>query len=280
MLVQELRFEIAQALMPTIGMRRASLAVMERKAESDASFVNESEIDEFILSNPLYEASVGQLLWLPPGLNPAALSVRVGEDWLIDFRRATSEWATTNSWLAADEPWAAVGSGTDKPTDTKVLWTPGQQLIRSRFSAAPTTLGYAHRLIREGRELTELSWRQLEELVADLLDAEGWSVQLTPPTADGGADVLAARDDAAIGPILTVWQAKKYKQHKVQISTIRELITVREDVQASKAFVVTTSSLTKGSLSRIAQERFRLGAVQGPDLRFWVRRVLDNVKTA
>ena len=113
--------------------------------------------------------------------------------------------------------------------------------------------------------------------MADLLDADGWSVQLTPPSGDGGVDVLAARDDPVIGPILTVWQAKRYAPHrKIGIETIRELITVREDQHASKAFIVTTSTLTTGALSRVNQERYKLGAVQGPDLSFWVKRIAES----
>ena len=274
MLVQELRGEIAHALNPGIEVRRASLLVMGRDAGDSSTLVSEPEVDEFLLSNPLYESSVVQLLWLPPGLNPAAVSVRVEEDWLARFRNATLEWAETNSWLGADEPWAASGLGTSRPTETHVLWAPGQALLPSAFSSAPTTLTIATRLIRDGRELTELSWRQLEKLVAELLSSEGWSVRLTPERGDGGVDVFATREESTVGSILTVWQAKRYSAHqKVGIATIRELITVREDHQASKAFVVTTSTLTRGALSRIAQENYKLGVMEGPDLTFWVRRV-------
>ncbi len=159
--------------------------------------------------------------------------------------------------------------------ETKRLWVPGLPLISASFSLASTTIGVAARLLREGRDLVDLEPRDLETLVADLLDAEGWSVKLTPLTNDGGVDVFATREDQSIGPILTIWQAKKYALHrKVEIRTIRELITVREEKQASKAFVVTTSTLTGGALKRIEQERFKLGAIEGPDLRLWVRRVI------
>jgi hypothetical protein len=275
MLVQELRGEIAQQLASTIAIRRNSILAMGRKAEFDSPYlVSESEVDEFIVSNPLYEQTVVQLLWLPPGLNPAAVSVDVDDEWLASFRSATSQWMGTNSWLAADEPWAAVGLRSSQPFDTRELWTPGRALILANFSLAPATIRIAARLIEDERDLSDLSWRQFEELVADLLDAEGWTVRLTPLSGDGGVDVLAAREDSVVGPILTVWQAKKSSLHRrVGISTIRELITVREEQQASKAFIVTTSILTKGALYRFAQERYRLGAMQGPDLRSWVRRV-------
>jgi len=274
MLIQELRGEIGQALSSTIEIRRNSLLVMGRNIERESFLVSESEIDDFLISNPLYDQSVVQALLLPPGLNPASISINVGKVWLADFRQATSEWVGTNSWLGADEPWAPVGIQITRPSEPRELWIPNQPLIAKSFPSAPTTLAIATRLIREGKDLAELNWRQFEELIADLLDAEGWSVQLTSPIGDGGIDVLAARDDAVVGPILTVWQAKRYSKHrKVGISTIRELIAVRDEHQASKAFVVTTSSFTNGALMRIAQEHYKLGAVDGPDLAFWVRQV-------
>jgi hypothetical protein len=274
MLVQELRGEIAQALGPGISIRRSSLADMRRKSGGSSRLVDEFEVDEFLLSNPLYNASVVQLLWLPPGVNAAAIPVRVDGEWLAEFRRATKDWAGTNGWLAADEPWAVTGLPTSTPAETRELWRPGGVISPAAFWAAPTTLAVATRLLREGRDLAELPWRTFEELVADLLSAEGWIVRLTPEIGDGGVDVFAVRVDPVVGPILTVWQAKRYAPHrKVGIATIRELITVREEHQASKAFVATTSTLTEGAITRIAQEDFRLGAMQGPDLTSWVDRV-------
>ena len=276
-LIQELRGAIGQALNQTIAIRRASQLEMGRDEAIQSSSVTEDEVDEFLLANPLFDASVVQLLFLPPGMNPAAVSVSVNDDWLADFHRATSEWVETSSWLAADDPWVAVGPGAHTPTEAEELWIPGQPLLISKFSVAPTTFTIAERLLSDGRGLSALSWRELEVLLADLLDADGWSVQLTPPSGDGGVDVLAARDDPVIGPILTVWQAKRYAPHrKIGIETIRELITVREDQHASKAFIVTTSTLTTGALSRVNQERYKLGAVQGPDLSFWVKRIAES----
>jgi hypothetical protein len=276
MLVQELRSEIVLALLPGIAIRRASLASIGREAGDTSNLIRDDEVDEFLLSNPLYDVSVAQLLLPPPGVNAAALPVPTDQKWLEEFRRATLEWADTNSWLGADEPWAAVGLPTSTPTETRELWTPGDVLLPSAFSAAPTTLAVASRLLREGRDLTELLWRQLEELVADLLSADGWTVRLTPESGDGGVDVFAVRNDPAVGPILTVWQAKRYSPHrKVGIGTIRELIAVREEQQASKAFIATTSTLTQGALTRITQEHYRIGAMQGPDLASWVERVVD-----
>jgi hypothetical protein len=46
--------------------------------------------------------------------------------------------------------------------------------------------------VHQGRtSLHELSWRQLEEIVAELLKTYGLSVELTPKTRDGGRDIIA-----------------------------------------------------------------------------------------
>lgn len=276
MLVQELRHEIYMAIAPTIDMRRASISMSRQEIPNSSNLVEDKEVDEFLLSNPLYDQSVVQLLWLPPGVNPAAVNITIDDEWLNDFQVATHEWARNSSWLAGDDPWITVA--TQQTVDeTQVLWIPGKPLTVSSFSLAPTTLDVASRILREGRELTELNWRQLEELIADLLHSEGWSVTLTPPTHDGGVDVFAAREDPVIGPILTIWQAKKYQIHrKVQLSAIRELITVRDEHAASKGFIVTTSAFTSGALEKVTQDRHRMGAISGPDLEFWVRRIINE----
>lgn len=46
--------------------------------------------------------------------------------------------------------------------------------------------------------LRELSPRQFEELIADLLYRQGYKVDLTPSTRDGGLDMYAARSDRYI----------------------------------------------------------------------------------
>lgn len=160
------------------------------------------------------------------------------------------------------------------------VWAPDstQQPPAAWRPTAPGCLLIAADLLREGKALHEMTrWRDFEELVAYLLEQDGWTVELTTPSDDGGVDVFAVKSDAELGPIQTVWQAKKYKPtQKVGISCIRELAHVRDEVGASKAFIVTTSFLTRGALAKVQRDEYRLGAKDKPAVEQWVRRELGD----
>lgn len=133
-------------------------------------------------------------------------------------------------------------------------------------------------LLREGKALHELrNWRDFEELVAYLLEQDGWTVELTKPAKDDGVDVVAVKSDTTHGPIKTIWQAKKYKPtNRVGISCLRELAHVRDDFGASKAYIVTTSFLTSVALAKVQRDEYRLGAKEKPAVEEWVRRQLGE----
>ncbi|CAM3111669.1 hypothetical protein RAHE111665_15650 [Rariglobus hedericola] len=132
------------------------------------------------------------------------------------------------------------------------------------------------RLISEGKNLEDLSWRSFEILVAELLKADGYEVELMQGTKDGGVDVIATRDMGPAGVVKTLWQAKKYSKGKVGLSVIRELADTRAEHGANKALVVTSTFLTRGALQRIEREKFLLGKVDRNDLRQWLVRYANG----
>ena len=116
-------------------------------------------------------------------------------------------------------------------------------------------------------------WRQLEEIVAELLDQDGYTVELGRGTKDGGKDIVAMKKIPGCGLIMSIWQAKKLKPGKpVGIGTIRELADTRQELKASKGIIVTTTSLTRGALTRIEQDRYLLHKVDGEDLNTWIQQ--------
>lgn len=119
--------------------------------------------------------------------------------------------------------------------------------------------------------LDELHWKAFEDLVAELLAKDGYTVQIGKRTKDGGVDIFAEREIFHVGKILTVWQAKKLKPtNKVGISTIRELADTRQEKKATKGIIVTNTFLTKGAIDRIVRDNYTLGKVEGKDLLDWI----------
>ncbi|MER8691916.1 restriction endonuclease [Mesorhizobium opportunistum] len=145
-----------------------------------------------------------------------------------------------------------------------------EQLIR--FAPSLTLIGK----LQYGIEaIDDISWRQFEKLIATLLEADGYNVELMKGSKDGGVDVIAVKDLGASGYYKSLWQAKKWgRNHKVGISTVRELADTRLEFGASKAIVVTTSFLTQGALDRVERDKYLLSKVDRQDLDGWVRRTL------
>jgi hypothetical protein len=101
-------------------------------------------------------------------------------------------------------------------------------------------------LRKNPQNLYDLSPREFEEVVAELLASFGWEVSLTPPTRDGGHDILAISRDA-IG-LETAWavECKRYgKGNRVGVDVLRSLYGVKHGLRVPQALLVTTSSLTR-----------------------------------
>lgn len=146
----------------------------------------------------------------------------------------------------------------------------------ARFSPSFALL---RRIQRQAVALDDLSWRQFEKLIAELLKNDGYTVELMQGSRDGGVDILAARNLGAGGYIKTLWQAKKYSLgNKVGISVVRELADSRNEFAASKGVLVTSSYLTRGALQRIERDRYILGKVDRGDLDAWIRKTLFGWK--
>jgi hypothetical protein len=149
----------------------------------------------------------------------------------------------------------------------------GRILIRA---CAPSLLAL-RRLFSKGIDLGKITWRELEEIVGELLSLEGYDVEVGRGTKDNGIDVLASKILPHVGLLRTVWQVKHLKAgNKVALKTIRELADIRDQAGATKGVIVTTGFLTSGALRRIRQDAYRLEKIEGPELEDWIRRSLSG----
>lgn len=133
------------------------------------------------------------------------------------------------------------------------------------------------RLFSKGVDLGKINWRELEEIVGELLSLDGYNVEVGRGTKDRGIDVLASKVLPHVGLLRTVWQAKHLKPgNKVALKTIRELADIRDKAGATKGIIVTTGFLTAGALQRIRQDAYCLEKVERPELEDWIRRSLSR----
>lgn len=150
-------------------------------------------------------------------------------------------------------------------------------LPESRLEVARLSPSYSvlHTLLAKSGNVDDLHWRLFEKLIAELLEADGYEVELMEGTKDGGVDVIAIKDLGPLGLFKTLWQAKKKQLgNKVGLSVVRELADTRDEFGASKAFIVTSTFLTRGAAQRIQRDRYQLGKVDRDDLDVWINRIL------
>ncbi|MBI4680631.1 MAG: restriction endonuclease [Nitrospirae bacterium] len=113
------------------------------------------------------------------------------------------------------------------------------------------------RILEHPEEIRNLTPRQFEEFIADLLSDLGFkNVILTPRSGDGGKDIIAGHSVHGI-PLTFYFECKKYAEgNKVQLDTMRSLLgTVAHDSRTvNKGILVTTSTFTRGCKEFILAE--------------------------
>lgn len=271
---QDLRDVVEKGISSTIDIHRMSRVSKDEMehAPTEGSPTDE-EIDDFIFSNPFFDDEIIEQLIDPGLLGFFANTARASQEWLDKFDKNIAAWVRDQKWLTAQLPW--INRKTfPHPDDTK-LWIPSVDMQPGWISNAPSCLLIAADILRKGKLLSEMRWREFEELIGSLLENEGWTVQLTKPSKDGGIDVLATKMDETIGVVRSVWQAKKYSgKNKVKLNQVRELSAIREEEKATKAFMVTTSSLTRDAIAWVKRDLYRLGYKEHDHMKKWIEGVI------
>jgi restriction system protein len=89
--------------------------------------------------------------------------------------------------------------------------------------------------------------RKFEEIVAEILEEQGYQVSLTPASGDGGFDIYAARKEG-LGQFLYLVECKRYvPPNKVGVEVVRSLYGVVQVHRATAGAIVTTSFFTAGA---------------------------------
>jgi restriction system protein len=111
--------------------------------------------------------------------------------------------------------------------------------------------------------LFQLSPRELEALSAALYRELGYTVELTPPSRDGGRDVIAAKQIPGQREVVEI----ECKAHTspVGVSYVRQLRGVIERLGANRGILITISRFTRGAHEECAHDS-RLELIDGASL--------------
>jgi restriction system protein len=114
---------------------------------------------------------------------------------------------------------------------------------------------------------------QFEELVAELLEREGFDVNLTKKTHDGGKDIFIA-NNSILGNFLFYIECKQYSpDFHVGVKLVRELFgTVTAD-RATAGLLVTTSYFSKEAINFVENVRHQMSLKNFLDLKQWINNI-------
>ncbi|GAB2799228.1 hypothetical protein GCM10027275_51330 [Rhabdobacter roseus] len=120
--------------------------------------------------------------------------------------------------------------------------------------------------------IRNLTPRQFEELLAELLKDMGWDVELTKQTRDGGSDILAYLN-TDVGRLLCLVEAKHYREdRKIGVDLVRTLYGTLCDAQANSAMLVTTSSFTQDAKTFQQKHQYQLTLREYADVVEWIMK--------
>ncbi len=123
-------------------------------------------------------------------------------------------------------------------------------------------------IVRERVALSEIHWRSLEELLAELLHDSGFQVELTPRSRDGGRDIIARGEFIPGEPMVMAVEAKQMTA--VPISAVRSALWANRHFPA---LMLATSGRFAAGVYREKAERenvLRLYLRDGVAMQQWI----------
>jgi restriction system protein len=132
------------------------------------------------------------------------------------------------------------------------------EIIRAKFIGTPRSNSEKVHFLRD------LEWRDFECLVAALYRAMRYETQLTPPTKDGGRDIIATKRSPGRLEHLRI-ECKLYNQEPVGLGFVQRLLGVVSGEKVNKGVLVTSSRFTKPAL-KYAKDNPRLELINGVQL--------------
>lgn len=121
------------------------------------------------------------------------------------------------------------------------------------------------------QKLYELSPRNFEKIIAELLSEKGFEVELTKQTRDNGYDILALKHIKDFSPVKYLVECKKYSpERKIGVEIIRSFKDVILTEKANKGIIVTTSYFSRDAIKKQTESPLLLDYKNKDELMEWV----------
>ena len=150
----------------------------------------------------------------------------------------------------------------------------GTQLSELKEECIPRIASASDAVINHLRkhpdDIFSLSPRGFEELVAELLERQGWSVKLTPQSKDGGKDIIAVMP-SSLGRHLCLVETKQYRiDRPVGVNFLRHLYGVVQSEEANSGCLITSSFFSGEAVTWAARHSNLITVRDLADIRKWI----------
>ena len=123
-------------------------------------------------------------------------------------------------------------------------------------------------LISQNRDLIyDISPRDFEIIVEQILQDDGFETHLTKATRDGGRDIIATKTGINGRPVVFYVECKRYsRKNKVNVSLVRALYGVQTADKINKACLITSSSFTRDAVAFAEEQNHLIDLIDGDAL--------------
>ena len=123
----------------------------------------------------------------------------------------------------------------------------------------------------------EVSSREFEEIVEQILRDDGFDTHLTKSTRDGGRDIIATKTGINGRPVVFYVECKRYaRSNKVSVDIIRALYGVQTADRINKACLVTSSYFTRDAIEFAENQNVMIDLVDGDALHDMIVRSAEK----
>jgi hypothetical protein len=131
------------------------------------------------------------------------------------------------------------------------------------------------RLHKYPDDLRIIDRRKFEEVVAELFNGFGYEIELTQCTRDGGKDIITIKRQEVDVKFLIECK-RPDPGNPIGVSTVRELLGVKVDDNATKAILATTTFFTKDANLFFEKHRWELELKDYSAITIWIADYLKR----
>lgn len=146
-----------------------------------------------------------------------------------------------------------------------------EKITKPDFSANEFDSVLYNKILLHPELVKQMHWREFEKLLAKILEAFEYEIELSKGSKDGGVDLIAIKKNTDFGEHKYLIQAKRYN-NKVGIEPVERLMFLRQEYGASKACLVTTSQFTAGAWKHARNYNYLLELKDFERLQVWIKQ--------